>query len=93
MEIKWKWKNDRRSERNLYEWVFHSECDTQQPYSQSSLSKQLNSNLLILKDECSTQGTRLHNKTNRSLPSLKVNNDDDDDDDELYSCVDVFSWR
>ena len=19
--------------------------------------------------------------------------DDDDDDDELYSCVDVFSWR
>ena len=22
-----------------------------------------------------------------------LEDDDDDDDDELYSCVDVFSWR
>ena len=26
------------------------------------------------------------------IPS-QLNDDDDDDDDELYSCVDVFSWR
>ena len=28
------------------------------------------------------------------IPSqLNDDDDDDDDDDELYSCVDVFSWR
>ena len=27
------------------------------------------------------------------IPSQLNDDDDDDDDDELYSCVDVFSWR